>query len=240
LVRPTELQAGEVDMLQNLFSSNVRVALLTHFFSHPDERFYARELARELEEHYNAVWRELNNLEALGLLAGEENANVKYYRLNSTFPIYEELKRIILKTTGLGQVIRQDLGRLGAIEWAFVFGSVAAGDEDLLSDIDLMLVGEVDLVALSEVISRLEDKLRRAINYVVLSQPELEQRMAAGEPFLTNVLAGPKILLIGEESGLREVVAAEADSILPGETSGGRTTTPGGSSRPGHSRQAAV
>jgi predicted nucleotidyltransferase len=197
-------------MLQNLFSSHVRVALLTHFFSHPDERFYARELSRQLEEHYNAVWRELGNLEAVGLLSSEESAGAKYYRLDPAFPIYEELKRIILKTTGLGQVLREALGRLGALDWAFVYGSVAAGDEDLLSDIDLMLVGEVDLMALSEVIASLEDQLGRSIHYVVLSQVELRQRLAEQDPFLTNVMSGPKILLIGEENGLRAVVGAGA------------------------------
>jgi predicted nucleotidyltransferase len=197
-------------MLQHLFSSNVRVALLTHFFSHPDERFYARELARRLEEHYNAVWRELSNLEAIGLLASEEDAGAKYYRLNPEFPIYEELKRIILKTTGLGQTLREALKQLGVVDWAFIYGSVAAGDEDLLSDIDLMLVGEVDLMALSEVIAGLEDQLGRPINYLVLSQAELVQRSAEGEPFITNVLAGPKILLIGEENALRAVATAGA------------------------------
>jgi predicted nucleotidyltransferase len=210
LVTPGKPQAEEVKVLQNLFSSNVRVALLTHFFTHPDERFYARELARRLEEHYNAVWRELSNLEAIGLLASEEHAGVKYYRLNPKFPIYEELKRIIIKTTGLGQTLREALKRLGVVDWAFIYGSVAAGDEDLLSDIDLMLVGEVDLMALSEVIAGLEDQLGRAINYLVLSQAELVQRSAEGEPFITNVLAGPKILLIGEENALRAVATAGA------------------------------
>lgn len=198
-------------MLQNLFSSNVRVALLTHFFSHPDEQFYARELARLLEEHYNAVWRELNNLEAIGLLTSKESAGAKFYRLNPDFPIYEELRRIILKTTGLGQVLREELGRLGTVAWAFVYGSVAAGDEDLLSDLDLMLVGDVNLMALSEVIARLEDQLGRAINYLILSGPELAQRLAEDDPFMANVMAGPKIMLIGEEDGLREVAAARAD-----------------------------
>jgi len=97
-----EAGSREVVMLQNLFSSSVRVALLTHLFTHPYERFYARELARVLDVHYNAVWRELNNLQAIGLLVGEENATVKYYRLNPQFPIYDERKRIVLKTTGLG------------------------------------------------------------------------------------------------------------------------------------------
>jgi len=197
-------------MLQNLFSSNVRVALLTHFFTHPEERFYTRELARDLDEHYNAVWRELNNLETIGLLASEENATVKYYYLNPRFPIYDELKRIVLKTTGLGQVLRDALENLGAVDWVFVYGSVAAGDEDQLSDVDLMLVGEADLLTLSDVVAGLEDRLGRAINYVVLSREELAQRLAGSDPFTTNVLAGPKIMLIGDEDALRQAIATEA------------------------------
>jgi predicted nucleotidyltransferase len=206
----TQAIAGEVEVLQNLFSSQVRVALLTHLFTHPDEPVYARELARRLEAHYNAVWRELGNLETLGLLASQQQASVKVYRLDPAFPIYEELKRIILKTTGLGQVLRQELSRLGTVEWAFVYGSVAGGEEDLRSDIDLMLVGQVELMVLSELIAHLEEQLGRAINYVVLSPHELMRRLAEGEPFVTNVLAGPKIMLIGEENGLREAAATAA------------------------------
>ena len=89
-------------MLQALFSSQVRVKLLTHFFTHPGESFYARSLARQVGERYNAVWRELSNLERIGLLIGERDANVKYYHLNPEFPIYEELKRIVFKTASLG------------------------------------------------------------------------------------------------------------------------------------------
>jgi predicted transcriptional regulator with HTH domain len=103
-------------MLQSLFSSRVRVRVLTHLFNHPDQAFYARSLAREIGEHYNAVWQELNNLERIGLLLTEQSGNVKYYRLNSGFPIYDELKRIILKTSGLGQAIREAVDPLGTLE----------------------------------------------------------------------------------------------------------------------------
>jgi len=198
-------------MLQALFSSKVRVKLLTHFFSHPEEQFYARSLARQVAEHYNAVWQELNNLERVGLLVSERDVNVKYYRLDPDFPIYEELKRIILKTSGLGQPVREALGHLGMVEWAFIYGSVAAGEEDSLSDVDLMLVGEVDLLALSAVIARLEDQLGREINYLVLSRAELAQRLADGDPFINNVLAGPKVMLIGDEDALRQVAESAPD-----------------------------
>ena len=198
-------------MLQALFSSKVRVKLLTHFFSHPEEQFYARSLARQVEEHYNAVWQELNNLERVGLLVSERDANVKYYHLNPDFPIYKELKPIILKTSGVGQSLREALDHLGTVEWAFIYGSVAAGEEDFLSDVDLMLVGEVDLMALSAVIARLEDQLGREINYLVFARAELAQRLADGDPFINNVLAGPKVMLIGDEDALRKVAGAALD-----------------------------
>jgi len=198
-------------MLQALFSSRVRVKLLTHFFSHPEERFYARALSRQVEEHYNAVWQELGNLERIGLLVSEKDTNIKYYRLNSHFPIHEELRRIILKTSGLGQALREALDHMAAVEWAFIYGSVAAGNEDILSDIDLMLVSEVDLMKLSDVVAHLEEQLGREINYMVLPSADLAQRAADGDPFIQNVLAGPKVMLIGDEDALRQFVETTPD-----------------------------
>jgi predicted nucleotidyltransferase len=195
-------------VLQALFSSRVRVKLLAHFFGHPDEQFYARELARQTGEHYNAVWQELGNLERLGLLIGNQEANVKYYRLNPGFPLYPELKSMILKTTGLGQALRDALAHLGRVEVAFIYGSVATGEEDSLSDLDLMLVGEIDLLELSGMIDQLEKDLRRQINYLALTPAELAQRLTSGEPFLQNVLAEPKVMLTGTEDVLRRIAEA--------------------------------
>ena len=203
-------------MLQALFSSRVRVKLLTHFFSHPAGRFYARELARDLGEHYNAVWEELGKLEHVGLLQSEPEAGTKYYCLNPAFPLYPELKSIILKTTALGQTLREALGRLGTVQVAFVFGSTAVGQENAFSDLDLLLVGEVNLQELAAAISQLEDRTGRAINYVVLTVEEWGQRQADGDPFLENVLAGPRVMLIGDESDLRRIAGARTDTALPG------------------------
>ena len=195
-------------MLEALFTSKVRIKVLTLFFTHPEDHFYARELAQRIGEHYSAVWQELGNLERIGLLTSEQAANVKYYRINPDFPIYAELRRIILKTTGLGDALRQALSRLGPIEAAFIYGSAASGEEDSLSDIDLMVVGNVDLVALSSVIAQLEETLGREINYVTITREELEARLTAEEPFVQNVLTGPKIMLIGREDALRRVAEA--------------------------------
>ena len=198
-------------MLKQLFSSRVRVKLLTIFLTNPDARFYTRQLSRLLEESPYAVQRELHRMESIGLLEVEPEANIKYYAVDKSCPIYPELKNIILKTAGLGDTLREGLTGLGNVEQAFVYGSVAAGEEDSLSDIDLMLVGEVDLLELSEIIARLEGQLGREINYMALTPAELSQRIADADPFIGNVLAGPKIILIGDKDALREAAGTAAD-----------------------------
>jgi len=198
-------------MLKQLFSSRVRVKLLTIFLTNPDARFYTRELSRLLEESPYAVQRELHRLKSVGLLAVEPEANIKYYAVDKSCPIYPELKSIILKTTGLGDALREGLTGLGNVEQAFIYGSVAAGEEDSLSDIDLMLVGEVDLLELSEIIARLEGQLGREINYLALAPDELSQRIADGDPFTQNVLSGPKVMLIGDKDALRQAGGTAPD-----------------------------
>jgi predicted transcriptional regulator len=84
-------------MLEALFSSRVRVKLLTLFMTNISERFYGRELAQRLGEHFNAVWQELRNLEAIGLVKSEEEARRKYYVVNTAFPLYAELRALVLK-----------------------------------------------------------------------------------------------------------------------------------------------
>jgi len=184
-------------MLERLFSSRVRVKLLTIFMTNPLTRFYTRQLERLLEESPYAIQRELRRLEAIGLLQAEREANLRYYWVNREFPIYPELKGIILKTSGLGNTLREALSQLGAVEEAFIYGSVAEGDEDGSSDVDLMIIGEVDLLRLSEIVSGVEDSIGRDVNYVAYQRGEFDDRLRDGDPFLTNVQSGPRITLIG-------------------------------------------
>lgn len=198
-------------MLEELFSSNVRVQLLVILLTNPDEEFYIRQLARRVGEHPYAVQRELRRLERLGLLTSRTRGRMKYYSVERDFPLYPELKRIILKTAGLGDLVREGLQNLGSIEFAFIYGSVAAGEEDAASDIDLMLVGEIDLLALAPVIAGLEERLGRSINYVVYNLEEFKERGDQGDPFLEDVLKGPIVMLIGRENGVSGTGAERAD-----------------------------
>ena len=190
------------EIINRLFSSKLRIKLLDAFLSSPDARFYIRELERKIREEAKNVSRELKNLEGLGLLISEKQGNLKYYSVNENFFLYPELKAIIFKTTGVQGLLKEALERLKGIETAFIYGTYATGKESESSDVDIMIIGKPDLTELNEVISNLEEKLNREINYMCFDQEEFKERRKAGDAFINEVLSGEKIMLKGTERAI--------------------------------------
>jgi predicted nucleotidyltransferase len=190
-------------LLEALLSSRVRARLLAIFLLDPEGRFHAQALARSVGAHYSAVWKELVRLERFGILQSDASSRIKYYSLSPRLPILQELRSIILKTIGAGDAIRQALPNSAKIDAAFIYGSFAAGEMDANSDLDLMIIGDVELSKLAPVISKLEKQLGRAVNYTMFTREEWHQRQSAHDPFIANVLTSPKTILIGDEAALR-------------------------------------
>jgi len=187
------------EILDRLFSSKLRIKLLDVFLSSPAARFYIRELERKIKEEAKNVSRELKNLEALRLLISEKQGNLKYYSVNEDFFLYPEMKAIIFKTTGVQGLLKEALEKLKGIETAFIYGTYATGKESESSDVDIMIIGKPDLTELNEVISNLEEKLNREINYMCFDQEEFKKRRKARDAFINDVLSGEKIMLKGSE-----------------------------------------
>ena len=184
-------------MLNTLITSEVRAKLLTLFVLNPDTDYYLKGLVRDLKENNNSVRRELNRLESLGLLSSRPAGNIKYYRVNRSCPIYPEIKGLVFKTSGLATLLKARLSELGEIDQAFIYGSFASGKEGAGSDIDLMIVGDVDLALLRQRLRALEHDVNREINETVYSPDEFALRCRDGDAFLQRVLAAPRIVLIG-------------------------------------------
>lgn len=189
-------------MLERLFTSRVRVRLLTLFLTHPTEAFYIRQIARLTGETYNNVRQELQNLDELGLILSERRANATYYRANVEHFLFSELKRLILKTEAVGDRLREALSTLGDIRVAFVYGSTARGTELASSDIDLMVIGDVNLDALDGAIDSIEEELGRTVNYTLFGVEEWQKRVTQRHSFVTDVLTHEKVFLIGDEDEL--------------------------------------
>jgi predicted nucleotidyltransferase len=183
--------------LKRLFSSGLRVKVLSHFFFHPGEAFHVRGLAAEIEESAGSVARELAHLEEAGILTSEPVGNQKRFRLREDNPILEDLRGLFLKTSGASAELKEALAKIGGVEVAFIYGSYASGEAHAASDIDLMVIGEVSDRELAPAVARVERRLKRHVNYTLYTRAEVEQRLGNKGEFVHEVLAGPKIVLIG-------------------------------------------
>jgi predicted nucleotidyltransferase len=193
-------------MLQKLFSSRVRVEILSTFLMNPERKLYVREVARLTGEDYKNVSMELRNLEEIGLLSSRNEGNLKYFSLNKAFVIYEELKSIFMKTKGAVGILREAVSTKRDIDYAFIYGSFATGEERAESDIDLMVIGRISLEEVLALIRGPEEKLSREINVSLYDLQEIRKRVKDHDPFIMEVLGGSKIMLIGDENELRRII----------------------------------
>ncbi|HSD52397.1 MAG TPA: winged helix-turn-helix domain-containing protein [Candidatus Methylomirabilis sp.] len=189
-------------MLRRLFSSQTRVDLLRLFFTHPDERYYVREIARRLHRDISGIKRELDNLERAALLTSDKVGNLRYYAVNKTAAIYSEVKSIVAKTVGVQAAISEALAPLSGLRQAWLYSTNAHGPGEGAGAISLLIVGGVDLTELNEAITWLEEHLGREINYTVFDEGEFQRRRAEADPFLTEVFGGRNVLLIGRHDGV--------------------------------------
>jgi uncharacterized protein len=193
-------------LLESLLGSRLRARLLGWLFSHPGERYFVRQLAVLLGEDSTNLSRELARLADLGIVIGSRGGQQKYFQVNEEAPVFPELRGLVLKTSGLGDLIRESLRPLSnRVCLTFVFGSVAAGKADAASDIDLLVVGDVSLRELVEALSPIQNRLGREVNPVVYPVPEFREKLGQGHRFLTSVLEGPKLFLIGSPHELERL-----------------------------------
>ena len=151
------------------------------------------------------VRQELKKLTRLGVVEVRRDGNRTYYRANDAHPLYPDIRNLVLKTSGLTDVLREVLGGAADIESAFVFGSVASDTAKAHSDIDLMVVGTIGLRRLSKRLSGLEAKLGREVNPHVSTREEFARRANEGDHFITAVLKSPRLFVVGGEDELRRL-----------------------------------
>jgi predicted nucleotidyltransferase len=198
-------------MLETLLGSRLRAKVLGWLFSHPDERFFVRQLTAFLQEDSTNVSRELARLEKTGILISTAEGKQKYYQANRQGPIFNELHGLVLKTAGVADVLRAVLTPAKErIRAAFIFGSVASNQENRRSDVDVMVVGQTSFREVVSLLSPAEEKMRREVNAVVYPVAEYQKKVQEGHHFVKTVLEEKKIFLIGDEDELRKLAGKRA------------------------------
>jgi predicted nucleotidyltransferase len=194
------------DNISTILFGKARMAVLSLLYGNPDETFYLRQIARNAEAGMGAIQREVANLTTAGIIKRSEIGRQVFYQADRDCPVFPEIKSMILKTFGVGNVLRASFKPLsGHVKVAFVFGSVARGEEKKGSDIDLLLIGDVTL---RETVSALQDaqkKLMREINPHIYPTAEFKSKLAAGHHFIKSVVEGPKLFLIGDNRELERL-----------------------------------
>ena len=194
-------------MLEKLFGSRLRAKAIGWLFTHPDERFFVRQLTELLGEDSTNLSRELAKLEKLGFLTNRLEGRQKYFQANIRSPMFEELKGLAVKATGLADHLRRALQPLkNQIRIAFIHGSFARGDATAESDIDLILIGSLSSRAAAKCLARTGEKLGREVNYVVYDPKEFKKKAKEKQHFITEVSKAPKIYLVGSEDALKEII----------------------------------
>ncbi len=190
-----------------------RQAILGLLFSHPDEAFYLRQIVDLAGLAVGQTQRELKRLTASGIIGRSEQGRHVYFKANASCPIYEELRGIVVKTTGAAVSIRAALEPLAdRIRLAFVFGSVARGDQTRASDIDVMVIGDASFPELATAVRGAERSLRREINLSVYPARELVTKLRQGHSFVAQVIEGKKVFLVGNQHELDALLAEPVGS----------------------------
>lgn len=175
-----------------------RVKVLAFLLLNTSEECYLREVARRAGVPLATAQRELALLEQIGLVERTRRGRQVFFRVETTHPLFADLRALLLKSDGLALPLREALHRVCGIEAAAVYGSVASGTDTGRSDIDLLVVGSADAIALHEAISAVEDRLGRPVNYTLLTPRDLAARKRMKEPFLARVLSGDLIPVLGD------------------------------------------
>ena len=186
-----------------LFFGDYRRKVLGLLLLHPGEHFHLREIARMTHTQPGTVRRELSLLARAGVIEKNAQGNQVRFRANESYPIYEELRSILKKTSGVADQLRTALAPLSdAIGIAFVYGSVASGQERPTSDIDLLIVGSAHFEDIIRVLHPCQQDLRREINPHVYSPTEFKRKAHEEHSFVARVLTSPKLFIIGSDDEL--------------------------------------
>ncbi len=192
-------------MLKDLFISEVRVNIMKVMLPAPDKPYHVRALVRAVNTEINAVRRELARLYKIGLLRKRPAGNRIYYTVDTSSPYYHELLALIAKDRGIGAAIIENLKKLGDVRFAVLSKAFVRGRVSTALDVDLFLVGSVNLDVLHELIDLEQQKLGREINYSVMSLDDFDFRKRTADAFAMKILSQSRTMLVGDEEDFSKI-----------------------------------
>lgn len=201
-------------MLSDVLFSGYRKRIFGLLLLYPEQSYHVRELARLTNTSAGTLHKELSKLSDAGILQSKKVGNQQHYSANLQCPIFEELASIFRKTSGLADVIADALSSVkNQIVFALIFGSVARGEQQANSDVDVMVIGDIGFGDVVNLLHESQATLKREINPIVYSVENFKSRIENNDSFIKEILSKPKLFIFGSEHELRQFTENKTISI---------------------------
>jgi predicted nucleotidyltransferase len=191
-------------ILEALFPA-VRQQILAATLLSPRKSWYLSELAMHLRTSPSSLQRELDALAKSGILRRRQEGRRTYYSAETASPVFAELGALFSKTAGIVPLLKSELSHFtDSIKWAAVYGSIAGGEEQSQSDVDLLVIGQVGMTDLLPALRRIEQQFGREVNVTRYSEAEFRAKRRGRDHFLSSILKGNLITMVGSPNELEK------------------------------------
>jgi len=191
--------------LDKIISSKARSAIFQILFGFIQKELHLREIQRRSGLSIETIRKEITNLEEIELVSKRKDGNRNYFSANKSHPVYKEIHQLVLKTSSFIDIIKDSLNE-NDIKFAFIYGSIAKGEEKAWSDLDLFVIGKIRFRELSNKLIDPAERIGREINPHAMELDEFKQKLKNKDHFISEVSRSPKIMLIGSEDELAGLV----------------------------------
>lgn len=189
-----------------IISSQTGAAILNLFFDDPQREYYLRQIEKITGYSVGNIRREIIKLESEGLFLTRPIGKIKLYRLNTDYPLYEEIKNIVRKTIGIEGALKNLLSKCRNVDFAFIYGSLAEGKEKTSSDVDIVVIGDVNTREIKSLFFDYQSKISREVNSIVYSRKEFLNKLKEKNHFVFAIVKQKKIFIRGDEDEFRRFI----------------------------------
>ena len=156
-------------MLGELIKSKTRLRLLIKFFVSQANSGYLNGLANEMGESTNGIRKELNHLYDAGYINKVKVNNKVEYKANTEHPLFDVLRKVVLKHLGLEDLVETVLERMGDIDQIILIGDYAKGNDS--GFIEVFLIGkDLNMDYIANIENKLEKLINRKVSFYLASK----------------------------------------------------------------------
>jgi predicted nucleotidyltransferase len=221
------MQMADDQLLSAIFGTDSFARVMAVLADRPGELLAAGEIERlSGVRSRDSLYRSINRGMRSGLLLRRSFGRTGAYEINTASPLYPEMKALLSKTTGTSAQLGRVLSRHPGVKAAFVYGSAASGHDNVASDVDLFVVGEVDELSLVDDLHTIETALGREVNAQIVTSAMLQRRLDSGDPLIADIWRRPRVMLVGDDASLPRPVPDEPNPYFHQEMAVGGAARP--------------